>query len=497
MTLDAENFSPPGARIKIVGIGGAGGNAVNTMIQNNLQGLDFIVINTDLQSLNYSLANNKIQIGKDLTKGLGAGANPDVGRDAALEDRNELQEILSDADMIFITAGMGGGTGTGAASVIAQIAKELGALTVAVVTTPFAFEGKRRKRHADIGIERLREHVDTLITIPNQRLLTISDENISLIEAFKIADGVLVNAVRGISDIINVPGTINVDFADVKTVMSSMGQAVMGIGVAAGERRASLASKQAISSPLLEEINIEGATGILINVTAGESITLKELHEACLVVQDAAHEDANVIFGAVIDDNMGDEIRVTVIATGFPVEPLPEKVSKYPLQQISRNRQRATQQVPTQQVPTQQVPTQQVPTQQVPAQQAPTQQAPAQQAPAQQAPALPIANMQTPQVDLPQPTEQPPTVNQTHYQQQPVQRGTLPPVNKTLQPPVFTQQQTDNRQEPTYTQASKIANDIDNSIDEAIQLANNKQAKEQDLDVPTFVRTGMKELPDL
>ena len=413
MILDTENSTPPGARIKIVGVGGGGGNAINTMIQNNLQGIDFVVVNTDLQSLKYSLANNKIQIGKDLTKGLGAGANPDIGRDAALEDRHELQEMLSDADMIFITAGMGGGTGTGGASVVAQIAKELGALTVAVVTSPFDFEGKRRKRHAEIGIERLREHVDTLITIPNQRLLSVADENISLIDAFKIADNVLVNAVRGISDIITVPGTINVDFADVKTVMSSMGQAIMGIGVACGERRATHASRQAISSPLLEEINIEGATGILINVSAGENLTLKELHEACAVVQDAAHEDAHVIFGAVIDDNMDDEVRVTIIATGFPFIDDKKIVAEQPLRKLQ-----------------------------------PEQLSPEAATP-EPAPAPALA---TPVADnRPAAYAYPPTT-------EPVATG--------------------------------IANDLSNQIDSAINLTGR-----DDLDVPTFMRSGPKELP--
>lgn len=426
MILDAENSTPPGARIKIVGVGGGGGNAINTMIQNNLQGIDFVVVNTDLQSLKYSLANNKIQIGKDLTKGLGAGANPDIGRDAALEDRHELQEMLSDADMIFITAGMGGGTGTGGASVVAQIAKELGALTVAVVTSPFGFEGKRRKRHAEIGIERLREHVDTLITIPNQRLLSVADENISLIDAFKIADNVLVNAVRGISDIITVPGTINVDFADVKTVMSSMGQAIMGIGVACGEKRATHASRQAISSPLLEEINIAGATGILINVTAGENLTLKELHEACAVVQEASHEDAHVIFGAVIDDNMDDEVRVTVIATGFPFIDDNKVTAETPLRKLQ------TAQLPPEPAP------------------------------------LPEPEPQTPVA--PQMSEPIPPPAVPVSEQRPAAYA-YPPATEPV--------------------ATGIANDLSNQIDSAINLTGR-----DDLDVPTFMRSGPKELPN-
>lgn len=314
------SFNAFGAKIKVIGVGGGGGNAVNTMIRSGLDGVDFIVANTDSQALKASLAPHKIQLGKDLTKGLGAGADPDIGRDAALEDRIELQEFLSDADMVFITAGMGGGTGTGAAAVVAQIARELGALTVAVVTKPFAFEGKRRRKHAEQGVARLRECVDTLITIPNQRLLQVATPDLSMLDAFKLADNVLVNAVRGISDIINTPGLINVDFADVKTVMSSMGHALMGIGYGAGAERALCAAKQAISSPLLEDVDIEGATGILINITAGTNVSIMEVNNACMVIQEAAHEDANIIFGAVIDEALGDEIRITVIATGFPVE---------------------------------------------------------------------------------------------------------------------------------------------------------------------------------
>jgi|694.fasta_scaffold56810_3 cell division protein FtsZ len=314
------SFNSFGAKIKVVGVGGGGGNAVNTMIRSGLEGVDFIVANTDAQALKASLAPHQIQLGKELTKGLGAGADPDIGRDAALEDRMELQEFLSDADMVFITAGMGGGTGTGAAAVVAQIARELGALTVAVVTKPFAFEGKRRRKHAELGVARLRECVDTLITIPNQRLLQVATPDLSMLDAFKLADNVLVNAVRGISDIINTPGLINVDFADVKAVMSSMGHALMGIGYGNGTDRALSAARQAISSPLLEDVDIEGATGILINITAGTNVSIMEVNNACMIIQEAAHEDANIIFGAVIDEALGDEIRITVIATGFPVE---------------------------------------------------------------------------------------------------------------------------------------------------------------------------------
>lgn len=327
MTFDAENIMPPGARIKVIGIGGGGGNAVNTMIRSNIEGVEFVTANTDIQALRFALAPNKIQIGKELTKGLGAGADPDVGRDAALEDRHEIQQMVAGADMVFVTAGMGGGTGTGGAGVIAQIAREQGALTVGVVTKPFNFEGKRRRRHAEVGIAKLRECVDTLIIIPNQRLLQVATPDLTMIDAFKLADNVLVNAVRGISDIINVPGTVNVDFADVKTVMSCMGQALMGIGIASGAGRALAAATQAISSPLLEDVDIEGATGLLINITAGSNISLMEVNEACSVIQEAAHEDANIIFGAVIDEAMGDTIRVTVIATGFPTEAEDEDVA--------------------------------------------------------------------------------------------------------------------------------------------------------------------------
>lgn len=306
------------AKIKVIGVGGGGTNAVNTMILEEVDGVEFIAANTDGQSLRNSLADTVIQIGKELTKGLGAGADPDVGKNAVLEDRHELNESLAGADMVFITAGMGGGTGTGGASVVAQIAREHGALTVGVVTKPFDFEGNRRKKHAEIGIEKLREQVDTLIVIPNQRLLQIADPSLTMMEAFKLVDNVLVNAVRGISDIINIPGTVNVDFADVKTIMMSTGQALMGIGKASGPNRAAEAAQKAISSPLLEDIDIEGATGILINITAGKNISLAEVNEACSIIQNAAHVDANIIFGAVIEESLQEEIRITVIATGFP-----------------------------------------------------------------------------------------------------------------------------------------------------------------------------------
>ncbi len=307
----------PHAVIKVIGVGGGGCNAVNTMIEAGLSGIDFVTANTDVQALHKSQAPIKVQLGRQLTKGLGAGANPDIGRDAALEDKAILQEVLQGSDMIFITAGMGGGTGTGAAPIIAQIARELGALTVGVVTKPFDFEGKRRKNACERGIEELKSSVDTLITIPNQRILNLAPENLSVLDGFKLADDVLLNAVRGISEIINVPGRINVDFADVRTIMSEMGMALMGIGSASGNQRALEAARMAISSPLLEDVDIHGATGILMNITGGSNLTLHEISEASSLIQQAVHEDANIIFGTAIDDTMGDFIRITVIATGF------------------------------------------------------------------------------------------------------------------------------------------------------------------------------------
>src|ERR1051326_3616158 len=305
------------ARIKVIGVGGGGGNAVNRMIQAGIKGVEFMVANTDVQAMRSSLASTKLQIGAKLTKGLGAGANPEVGKQAALEDTDRILEALHGADMIFITTGMGGGTGTGAAPIIASLAAELGALTVAVVTKPFAFEGKRRRVQAEQGIRGLRDTVDTLITIPNERLLNFVERGTSLGDAFKMADDILRQAVQGISDLITVPGEINLDFADVKTIMHGMGMALMGTGVSSGEHRAVEAAQRAISSPLLEEASIEGAKGVLINVTGSSDMTLFEVHEAASIIQEAADEEANIIFGTVIDNNMRDEIKVTVIATGF------------------------------------------------------------------------------------------------------------------------------------------------------------------------------------
>ena len=305
------------ARIKVIGVGGGGGNAVNTMIRSKLTGVDFLVANTDAQALERSQALNKIQLGESVTKGLGAGANPEVGRRAALENQDQLKEHLSGSDMVFITAGMGGGTGTGGAPVIARLARDAGALTVGVVTKPFVFEGKRRLRQAEEGIEELKESVDTLIVIPNQRLLSIAAKTTTMLEAFNKADDVLLQAVRGISDLIITPGLINLDFADVRTVMAEMGLALMGSATATGENRAVEAAQKAISSPLLEDISIHGARGVLINITGGPDLGVHEINEAASMIQEEADDDANIIFGAVIDENLTDEIRITVIATGF------------------------------------------------------------------------------------------------------------------------------------------------------------------------------------
>ena len=305
------------AKILVIGVGGGGGNAVNTMISGNLDGVEFVVANTDMQALEANMAPHKIQLGNALTKGLGAGANPEVGRRSAEESMQHIADLISGADMVFVTAGMGGGTGTGAAPVIAQIARDCGALTVGVVTKPFGFEGKKRARQAVEGIDRLGAAVDTLIVIPNNRLLGLVGQSTSMVEAFRKADSVLLNAVQGISDLMTVPGLINVDFADVRTIMAGMGRALMGTGIGTGKKRATEAAETAISSPLLEDVNIEGATGILINITGGPDLTLHEVNEASSLIQQAAHEDANIIFGSVIDPNLSEEVRITVIATGF------------------------------------------------------------------------------------------------------------------------------------------------------------------------------------
>ncbi|NUP12580.1 MAG: cell division protein FtsZ [Polyangiaceae bacterium] len=313
----ADDQSAYDARIKVIGCGGSGGNAVNTMINFGLEGVEFIVVNTDAQALASSLAPNKTHIGANVTRGLGAGADPEKGRKAALEDVTRLKEMISGADMVFVTAGMGGGTGTGAAPVIAQLAREEGCLTVGVVTKPFLFEGKQRSRRAEIGLAMLAEHVDTLVTIPNQKLLSMGDEELSFIEAFRKADEVLYQAIKGISDLITQSGLVNVDFADVKTVMASMGRALMGTGCAKGQGRARLAAETAVNSPLLDDLSVEGAMGVLINIVGGPDMKMKEIEEAASYIQEQAHEDANIIFGAAVDENMGDMMKVTVIATGF------------------------------------------------------------------------------------------------------------------------------------------------------------------------------------
>ena len=313
----AEETQQYQARIKVVGVGGSGNNAINTMIQFGLEGVEFISVNTDAQALNGNHAPVKIPIGQAVTKGLGAGADPERGRKAALEDVNRLKEALVGADMVFITAGMGGGTGTGAAPVIAQLAREEGALTVGVVTKPFLFEGRQRARRAELGLATLGDQVDTLITIPNQKLISLADSELTFVEAFRKADEVLFQAVQGISDLITQEGIVNVDFADVRTVMDSMGRALMGVGCAKGEGRARLAAEQAITSPLLDDISVDGATGVLINIVGGPDLKMKEIEEAATLIQEQAHEDANIIFGASIVESMADMIKVAVIATGF------------------------------------------------------------------------------------------------------------------------------------------------------------------------------------
>jgi cell division protein FtsZ len=317
LRLKLDETGRSGARIKVVGVGGGGSNAVNRMVAAGLDGVEFIIANTDRQALHLNGAPNKLQIGAKLTKGLGAGADPNVGRQAALEDTEKLIEALDGADMVFVTTGLGGGTGTGAAPVIASLASELGALTIAVVTKPFKFEGKKRQVQAERGLEELRDCVDTVITIPNERLLATIARTTSLTDAFSSADDVLRQAIQGISDLILVPGLINLDFADVKTIMAGMGLAIMGTGLSEGEGRAMAAANAAISSPLLEDASVKGARGVIINVTGGPDLSLIEVSEASAVIQEAAHEDANIIFGAVVDPKMEGRVKITVIATGF------------------------------------------------------------------------------------------------------------------------------------------------------------------------------------
>ncbi len=320
MTFTFEQPTRQGASIKVIGVGGAGCNAVNTMIASKLDSVDFIVANTDRQALDNNRSPKKIQIGDSITRGLGAGANPEIGRNSAIEDIDKISQMLEKSDMVFVAAGMGGGTGTGAAPVIAKAAKDMGALTVGVVTRPFNFEGRHRARIAEEGLRELREHVDSLIVIPNEKLFKIAEKKTTLQEGFKMADDVLLHAIKSISDLINMPGLINLDFADVKTIMSDMGMAFMGMGLHSGADRAAEAARKAISNPLLDDISIKGARGMLINVTGSSSLSFEDLEKATGFIREEAHEDANIIFGAAIDESMGDDFRITVIATGFSNE---------------------------------------------------------------------------------------------------------------------------------------------------------------------------------
>ncbi|GAB4483092.1 MAG: cell division protein FtsZ [Thermodesulfovibrionales bacterium] len=329
--FELDEVKGKNAKIKVIGIGGAGGNAINNMIAANLHGVDFIAMNTDQQVLDASLAPVKVQIGRELTRGLGAGSNPEIGRQAAIEDRAAIMDVLDGCDMVFITAGMGGGTGTGASPIVASIAKELGALVVAIITKPFFYEGNRRKQNADEGIQQLMNCVDTLIVVPNDKISAVVEKGTPMLKSFSIANDVLRQAVQGISDIILVPGLINVDYADVKTIMEGMGRAVMGMGTGKGEGGAFEAAKKAVSNPLLEDSSIEGAKGILINITGGLELSLTDVQAATSLIYDSAHHDVNVIFGAVIDPDLSDEVRVTVIATGFE-----EKKEKVELPQIRK-----------------------------------------------------------------------------------------------------------------------------------------------------------------
>ena len=342
MLFEFDSLSEQKAKLKVVGVGGAGGNAVNRMITSGMQGVDFIAVNTDAQDLENSPAENKIQIGKNLTKGLGAGANPTVGKDAVESDSDAIYKLLEGADMAFITGGMGGGTGSGAAPVIAQISRELGILTVGIVTLPFKFEGPKRYSRALEGIAEMKKSCDTLIAIPNQKLMSIVDKSTTLPEAFQMADGILHQAAKGISDLINIHGMINLDFADVETIMKNMGEAIMGPGTASGEERAVLAAQQAISSPLLDNASINGAQGVLVNITGGENLTLHEVDAATSIIYEEAGVSANLIFGAVIDPKMNEDIQVTVISTGFNMssnEEYKNKLENKPIQEVASNNQ--------------------------------------------------------------------------------------------------------------------------------------------------------------
>ncbi|MFY9397801.1 MAG: cell division protein FtsZ [Desulfomonilia bacterium] len=340
--FELEKVENTGAKIKVIGVGGCGCNAVNNMISANLKGVDFLACNTDIQTLKSSLSPNRVQIGCKLTRGLGAGGDPEVGKGAAQESEQEIRAAIDGADMVFITAGMGGGTGTGASPIVARIARDMGALTVGVVTKPFPFEGKRKMRQAESGEKELSEHVDALIVIPNNRLLSMAGKNVPLLQAFKMADDILTNAVRGISDLINNTGLVNVDFNDVRAVMVEKGKALMGIGYGSGESRAQESAQAAISSPLLEDMDIQGAKGLLINITSGQDITMDEIHEASSLIQSAAHEDANIIWGVVIDENMHEQMAITVVATGFSSKPIVLSASEEPATTHQREKQIAT-----------------------------------------------------------------------------------------------------------------------------------------------------------
>lgn len=327
--FEIEEVKNTSANIKVVGVGGGGSNAVNGMIASNVQNIEFIAVNTDSQALESSLAHQKLQIGSAVTRGLGTGANPELGKQAGWEDKDLIEESIKGADMVFITAGMGGGTGTGASPVIAEVAKELGILTTAVVTKPFIFEGNKRGRNAEQGIKELRKHVDAFIIVHNNRLLSITEKDTPWLQALSMANDVLRQAIKGISDLILVPGLINHDFADIHTVLSESGRALMGIGSASGENRALNAAKKAIASPLLEESSIDGAKGVLMNITGGSSLSLHEIHDAASLVRDSAHEDVNIIFGSVIDPDLDDDVVVTVIATGFESQPARAPMNSY------------------------------------------------------------------------------------------------------------------------------------------------------------------------
>jgi cell division protein FtsZ len=340
--FELEKVENTGAKIKVIGVGGCGCNAVNNMISASLKGVDFLSCNTDIQTLKSSLSPNRVQIGTKLTRGLGAGGDPEVGMSAAQESEQEIRASIDGADMVFITAGMGGGTGTGASPIVARIARDMGALTVGVVTKPFPFEGKRKMRQAESGEKELSEHVDALIVIPNNRLLSMAGKNVPMLQAFKMADDILTNAVRGISDLINNTGLVNVDFNDVRAVMIEKGKALMGIGYGSGEGRAQESAQAAISSPLLEDMDIQGAKGLLINITSGEDITMDEIHEASTLIQSAAHEDANIIWGVVIDENMHEQMAITVVATGFSSKPIVLSNTEEPAITPQREKQSAT-----------------------------------------------------------------------------------------------------------------------------------------------------------